>query len=52
MAIAVIGGLLLSTLLSLLFVPSLFSLIHGGQVRAGRWLARRIGLNAASDPAE
>ena len=52
MAIAVIGGLLLSTLLSLLFVPSLFSLIHGGQVRAGRWLARRIGLNAASGPGE
>lgn len=29
MAIAVIGGLLVSTLLSLLFVPSLFSLISG-----------------------
>src|SRR5690606_23089949 len=47
MAIAVIGGLLLSTLLSLLFVPSLFSVIHGGQVRVGGWLRRRIGLNAA-----
>lgn len=47
MAIAVIGGLLLSTLLSLLFVPSLFSLVHGGQVRVGGWLVRRIGLNAA-----
>ncbi|UXU73907.1 MULTISPECIES: efflux RND transporter permease subunit [unclassified Paracoccus (in: a-proteobacteria)] len=46
MAIAVIGGLLLSTLLSLLFVPSLFSIIHGGQVRIGGWLRRRIGLNA------
>ncbi|MFD2814285.1 efflux RND transporter permease subunit [Paracoccus aerius] len=31
MAIAVIGGLLLSTVLSLLFVPALFSLIHGGR---------------------
>ncbi|MTH78710.1 efflux RND transporter permease subunit [Paracoccus aestuariivivens] len=49
MAIAVIGGLLLSTLLSLLFVPSLFSLIHGGQVRAGSWLRRNIGLNSAPE---
>ncbi|MDT1061721.1 efflux RND transporter permease subunit [Paracoccus sp. CPCC 101403] len=49
MAIAVIGGLLLSTLLSLLFVPSLFSVIHGGQSRIGGWLGRRIGLNSAPD---
>ncbi|RCW80013.1 efflux RND transporter permease subunit [Paracoccus lutimaris] len=47
MAIAVIGGLLLSTLLSLLFVPSLFSVVHGGQVRLSGWLVRRLGLNAA-----
>lgn len=46
MAIAVIGGLLLSTLLSLLFVPSLFSIIYGGQVRVARWLKRWIGLNS------
>ena len=46
MAIAVIGGLLLSTLLSLLFVPSLFSVVHGGQVRLSGWLARRLGVNA------
>ncbi|MFT4013404.1 MAG: efflux RND transporter permease subunit [Paracoccus sp. (in: a-proteobacteria)] len=52
MAIAVIGGLILSTLLSLLFVPSLFSLIHGGQVRIGRWLKRWIGLNTRSERAE
>ncbi|KGJ10115.1 efflux RND transporter permease subunit (plasmid) [Paracoccus versutus] len=51
MAIAVIGGLLLSTLLSLLFVPSLFSVVHGGQVRIGGWLRRRIGLNAAPEAA-
>ena len=50
MAIAVIGGLLLSTLLSMLFVPSLFSLIHGGQGRIFGWVARRIGLNRARDP--
>ena len=46
MAIAVIGGLLLSTLLSLLFVPSLFSLVYATQVRLGGGLARWIGLNA------
>ncbi|MDF3606069.1 efflux RND transporter permease subunit [Paracoccus sp. DMF-8] len=46
MAIAVIGGLILSTLLSLLFVPSLFSLIHGGQQRIGRWLADGVGINS------
>ena len=47
MAIAVIGGLLLSTLLSLLFVPSLFSLLHGGQGRLGRFAQRMVGLNRA-----
>ncbi|MFV0301165.1 MAG: efflux RND transporter permease subunit [Paracoccus sp. (in: a-proteobacteria)] len=53
MAIAVIGGLLLSTVLSLLFVPSLFSMIHGGQSRVFGWIARRIGLNRAREmPAE
>ena len=46
MAIAVIGGLLLSTMLSMLFVPSLFSLVHGAQDRAGGWIARRIGINS------
>ena len=48
MAIAVIGGLALSTVLSLLFVPSLFSLIHGGQSRIGGWLGRHMGLNRAA----
>ena len=52
MAIAVIGGLLLSTLLSLLFVPSLFSLVHGGQRRMAGWIKRRIGLNSRPEVAE
>ncbi|TBN38009.1 efflux RND transporter permease subunit [Paracoccus subflavus] len=52
MAIAVIGGLLLSTVLSLLFVPSLFSVIHGGQDRLTGWIARRAGLNRPRQPAE
>lgn len=47
MAIAVIGGLLVSTVLSLMFVPSLFSVIHGAQTRLTRWIGRRIGLNRA-----
>ena len=51
MAVAVIGGLLLSTLLSLLFVPSLFSLLHGGQARLGGWIRRRLGLNQATEAA-
>lgn len=46
MAVAVIGGLLLSTMLSLLFVPSLFSLVDGMQLRSGRFLRRVVGLNA------
>lgn len=52
MAVAVIGGLLFSTVLSLLFVPSLFSLIHGGQGRLVSWLGRRAGLNRPRQPAE
>ncbi len=44
MAVAVIGGLLFSTMLSMLFVPALFSMIHGGQASAGAWLARRLGI--------
>ncbi|MCF3972837.1 efflux RND transporter permease subunit [Paracoccus sp. EGI L200073] len=53
MAIAVIGGLLLSTVLSLLFVPSLFSVVHGSQSRVFGWIGRRVGLNSARKlPAE
>ncbi|MGB3247354.1 MAG: efflux RND transporter permease subunit [Sulfitobacter sp.] len=45
MAIAVIGGLLLSTVLSLLFVPSLFSVIDGLKTRS-RWaLVTVLGAN-------
>jgi HAE1 family hydrophobic/amphiphilic exporter-1 len=41
LAIAVIGCLLLSTLLSLLFVPSLFSVLEGRRTGSGRvWLGR------------
>ncbi|SLN55383.1 Multidrug resistance protein MdtC [Aquimixticola soesokkakensis] len=41
MAIAVIGGLILSTLLSLLFVPSLFSVLDGLKTRL-RWVLGRV----------
>ena len=36
--------------LSLLFVPALFSLIHGGQGWLTGWIARRIGLNRPRQP--
>lgn len=45
MAIAVIGGLLLSTVLSLVFVPSLFSVIDGGRQRVLRGLVSVLGAN-------
>ncbi|MDZ4364929.1 efflux RND transporter permease subunit [Brevundimonas sp.] len=41
MAIAVIGGLITSTALSLLFVPVVFSLIDGFKVRVEKRMARR-----------
>lgn len=50
MAVAVIGGLLLSTVLSLVFVPSLFSVIDGLRHRLLRWL--RVGLGANQPKAE
>lgn len=45
MAIAVIGGLLLSTLLSLLFVPSLFSVINSIKTRLRAALVNVLGAN-------
>ena len=43
MAIAVIGGLLVSTLLSLLFVPSVFSVLNGVKVRMRVGIFRVLG---------
>jgi hydrophobe/amphiphile efflux-1 (HAE1) family protein len=45
MAVAVIGGLMLSTLLSLLFVPSLFSVINSLKNRTRRGLVTVLGAN-------
>ena len=45
MAVAVIGGLILSTLLSLLFVPSLFSVINSLKDRIRRGLVTVLGAN-------
>lgn len=45
MAVAVIGGLLLSTTLSLLFVPSLFSVMNGLRTRARRGFVTVLGAN-------
>ncbi|WP_417807215.1 efflux RND transporter permease subunit [Thioclava sp.] len=51
MAVAVIGGLLLSTLLSLLFVPALFSVINGVKIATRRSLVTVFGLNQPRDGA-
>jgi hydrophobe/amphiphile efflux-1 (HAE1) family protein len=45
MAVAVIGGLLLSTVLSLLFVPSLFSVIDSLKTKARGMLVNTFGAN-------
>lgn len=45
MAVAVIGGLLLSTMLSLLFVPSLFSVMNGLKTRIRSGLVTVLGAN-------
>jgi hydrophobic/amphiphilic exporter-1 (mainly G- bacteria), HAE1 family len=50
MAIAVIGGLLVSTLLSLIFVPSFFTIMEGLSGFFGRVLGRFIGPTEEYDP--
>jgi hydrophobe/amphiphile efflux-1 (HAE1) family protein len=51
MAIAVIGGLILSTLLSLLFVPAVFCLMDDVEKFLGRHLRRFIGARDEPTPA-
>ena len=43
MAIAVIGGLLVSTVLSLLFVPAVFTILDDAGRLLGRLLGRLVG---------
>jgi len=55
MGMTVIGGLLLSTVLTLLIVPAGFSLADGLEKRVGPWLRRRLltyrpGDEAPADP--
>ena len=50
MAIAVIGGLLVSTLLSLIFVPSFFTIMEGLSGFFGRLFGRFIGPKEEDDP--
>ena len=45
MGTVVIGGLILSTLLTLLIVPAGFSLADGLEKRLGPWLARKVLTN-------
>lgn len=51
MAIAVIGGLVVSTMLSLLFVPSLFSIIDGLRALLGRIFSRLLRFEHAAKSA-
>jgi len=50
MGIVVIGGLTLSTLLTLLIVPAGFSLADGMEKRLGPWLARHVLTHKADPP--
>jgi len=50
MGTTVIGGLLLSTLLTLLIVPAGFSLADGLEKRLGPWLSRRVLSYDPKDP--
>jgi hydrophobe/amphiphile efflux-1 (HAE1) family protein len=50
MAIAVIGGLLVSTLLSLIFVPSFYTIMEGLSAFCGRIFGRFIGPKEEDDP--
>lgn len=50
MGVMVIGGLLLSTLLTLLIVPAGFSLADGLEKRVGPWLRKRILTYDPDDP--
>lgn len=52
MGITVIGGLILSTLLTLLIVPALFSLALGMERRVGPWLGRKLLTFSPGDDAE
>ncbi len=50
MAIAVIGGLLISTLLSLVFVPSFYTLMDDAAIWTGRFFRWSLRPNAADEP--
>ena len=50
MAVAVIAGLIVSTLLSLVFVPAVFLLIEGLSRRLGRLLGRFVGARDEPEP--
>jgi multidrug efflux pump subunit AcrB len=50
MGITVIGGLLLSTLLTLVIVPASFSLAIGFEGRLGSWLGRKLVVGGKNGP--
>lgn len=52
MGTVVIGGLIVSTLLTLLIVPAGFSLADGVEKRAGPWLRRKLLTYEPGDDAD
>jgi len=52
MAVVVIGGVISSTLLSLVLVPVMYTLLEDGKVLVSRGLAWRPGARAVPRPAE
>ncbi|MDJ0786453.1 MAG: efflux RND transporter permease subunit [Myxococcota bacterium] len=52
MGVITIGGLLTSTLLTLVVVPVIYSLVDGATVRARRLLARLASIGSAPEPGE
>jgi hydrophobic/amphiphilic exporter-1 (mainly G- bacteria), HAE1 family len=51
MAIGVVGGLIVSTVLSLVFVPSFYSIVDSVNVRVSRFFGRFVGPNEDAPPA-
>jgi multidrug efflux pump subunit AcrB len=51
LAIVAIGGLLVSTFLTMVYVPVLYSLFEDAEAAVGRWRAARHATRGAVDPA-
>ena len=50
LAVAVIGGMVSSTLLTLVVVPAVYSLVEGGLARLDRWRGATAGASSGPPP--